>query len=1815
MEFVGRNVMKEFSGYGVFKGVVESYDSSSGYFRIVYEDGDSEEVDLSEVSLLIRPSGSVPADEKVKKPGRKSKRRRRIWADSGTGFNNSAKSSGISEIEGGLGGNLNKYLPADGNLVRVVSGEKMLDLNLDDGLNSDDGLHVNVDSLENGGVRGFIDLNLTVDNELGNRLKGDDPGCPGKPTEKVKRGFDLNIGLNDESLDVDGEDETLECVKHVNGGSVCCNGTSAESLSTEHACSEGCVHSCEELKLTSRMVVDADNVNRRNGNIELKESSSVTISGSPYEDGNSRCRKKRKVEDNSSSPSVTALRRSVRWTRAMAFQVNNSSKVVADGYNDISSSVVSVVTEEKPTVEDCEGVEVSEALPPVLELPPSSTNLNLDELSVLDVFSVYACLRSFSTLLYLSPFELEDLVGALKSNISNPLLDFIHVSLLQTLRKHLEFLSSEGSESASNCLRNLNWDLLDIITWPIFMVEYLLIHGPGSKLGFNLASLKLFENDYYKQPAEVKIQVLRCLCDDAMEVDSIRSELNRRSTLAEFGVDIDRNMNNNVIIKRRPSKNALVDCGTGDDIDEVTTDYNSDECYLCKMDGNLICCDGCPAAYHSRCVGVVSNRLPEGEWYCPECSIGRQNSGMKPQKLIRGAEPLGVDPYGRLYFSSCGYLLVSDSCDVDCVFRYYNRNDLSLIIESMRSSGLVFGSILGAISERWALHTGSNLEKSSFDSPNLTSPISSLVSEPIKASISSNNLVLKDEVMDAETLDNPDVVDCAIVKANTEMEKQANNYEGLAEVLQASRPAAKHGRKKSLCAGHCSKSSLVKSKEEAPMEMQSQSNYMNNYDFARTASSVAEELTRTSSEKVNPDFSNSEEEIISIQLKVILKKSSKLCWLGILNLDAELQKEKCGWCYACRSPAEGRDCLFNMRHTDFVSEGLKTEIAGIMSKQSRKGHLIDVMCYVLSLEDRLQGLLLDPWLSPHYSNFWRTNVLEASDVATVKYCLLMLEANLHPRALSAEWSKHVDSAATMGSASHIVITSRVASRLGLSRKRCQGVDPEPTSRNGTGGLVLFWWRGGRLSRKVFNWKVLPKSLASKAARKGGCVKIPGILYSDGSEHTKRSKHVVWRAAVEASTSVEQLALLVRELDQNIRWDDIEKTHLLSLLDNESKKSIRLFKKVIVRRKTLEGTIVRYLLDFGKRRIIPDVVVRHGKMLEDSSERKKYWLDESYLPLHLLKGFEEKKIARKASKINSTRAPKNKVVKTPFRRKGLEYLVSRAERAENYQCGHCKKDVPIRDAVSCRRCCGFFHKRHVRKLSGTNAAKCPFVCHTCLAGEQVMIGKRVKKKKIQIVEGGGKVFSKGKRGRKRFVQISQDGKSVYFGKKRGRKPKSKKGERSTSSSYVSKQQVLVENTKEAKEVHGQMMFSEKSANVSPGVSLRRSSRILKSVSGQYYSGFGEDKKKEEKQTKAGTVSSKKPSQDVHSWSWKRKRTPTCSAFWINGLKLCRKPNDELIVHFKRTKLLPCEFSATATTTTTTIDQPKCPLCCEESYTSALKYIACEKCGGWFHGHAFGLDAQNVEHLIGFRCHLCLRRDPPPRCPPSYLEDAKSNSSILLHEAVNGAETEVADKLPEEAVIAIPMETNSSSSSLKFGSYNNNLPISVQNLVKSTPDNKSSSSAAYCETEPDEKLSEDAIVVPMETAADSQKKPGCPNEDLQVSLKDLVESMTDDPVVKSKLDKSCLDDQTLMQMQQLEFPVEEARNFNTADDEAMISGILLEETTPLDPPVQTDDDNNHKSGSSNERLWKQVSMQYPVEATKYTAAASLDDDQNPTQELEM
>lgn len=47
------------------------------------------------------------------------------------------------------------------------------------------------------------------------------------------------------------------------------------------------------------------------------------------------------------------------------------------------------------------------------------------------------------------------------------------------------------------------------------------------------------------------------------------------------------------------------------------TDDNYDWCLICKIGGDIICCDGCPRSAHIKCVGLA--KIPEGDWFCPRC--------------------------------------------------------------------------------------------------------------------------------------------------------------------------------------------------------------------------------------------------------------------------------------------------------------------------------------------------------------------------------------------------------------------------------------------------------------------------------------------------------------------------------------------------------------------------------------------------------------------------------------------------------------------------------------------------------------------------------------------------------------------------------------------------------------------------------------------------------------------------------------------------------------------------------------------------------------------------------------------------------------------------------------------------------------------------------------------------------------------------------------------------------------------------------------------------------------------------------------------
>ncbi|XP_035526313.1 autoimmune regulator [Morone saxatilis] len=65
--------------------------------------------------------------------------------------------------------------------------------------------------------------------------------------------------------------------------------------------------------------------------------------------------------------------------------------------------------------------------------------------------------------------------------------------------------------------------------------------------------------------------------------------------------------------------------------------YNDDECAVCKDGGELICCDGCPQAFHLTCLNPPLTSIPSGPWQCEWCCgnrVKRETAQLPLQPLI-----------------------------------------------------------------------------------------------------------------------------------------------------------------------------------------------------------------------------------------------------------------------------------------------------------------------------------------------------------------------------------------------------------------------------------------------------------------------------------------------------------------------------------------------------------------------------------------------------------------------------------------------------------------------------------------------------------------------------------------------------------------------------------------------------------------------------------------------------------------------------------------------------------------------------------------------------------------------------------------------------------------------------------------------------------------------------------------------------------------------------------------------------------------------------------------------------------------------------
>ncbi|VVC33210.1 Hypothetical protein CINCED_3A015046 [Cinara cedri] len=76
---------------------------------------------------------------------------------------------------------------------------------------------------------------------------------------------------------------------------------------------------------------------------------------------------------------------------------------------------------------------------------------------------------------------------------------------------------------------------------------------------------------------------------------------------------------------------------------EQEEDEHQEFCRVCKDGGELLCCDSCPAAYHTFCLSPPITDVPDGDWKCPRCSA-KPLPGKVSKILTWRWKPIPEDP-------------------------------------------------------------------------------------------------------------------------------------------------------------------------------------------------------------------------------------------------------------------------------------------------------------------------------------------------------------------------------------------------------------------------------------------------------------------------------------------------------------------------------------------------------------------------------------------------------------------------------------------------------------------------------------------------------------------------------------------------------------------------------------------------------------------------------------------------------------------------------------------------------------------------------------------------------------------------------------------------------------------------------------------------------------------------------------------------------------------------------------------------------------------------------------------------------------------
>uniref|UniRef100_A0A7N0U7F0 Uncharacterized protein n=1 Tax=Kalanchoe fedtschenkoi TaxID=63787 RepID=A0A7N0U7F0_KALFE len=985
----------------------------------------------------------------------------------------------------------------------------------------------------------------------------------------------------------------------------------------------------------------------------------------------------------------------------MYFGIGNGTVNFEEHQGNRADSDMDSASESCKSQDSAVGVEAESVFVPPLELPPSSGTIGVPDGYISHLFSVYSFLRSFSIRLFLSPFGLDDFVGALNCPAQNTLLDAIHVALLRALRRHLENMSADGSELASKCLRCVEWDLLDSLTWPVYIIQYLMVMGYTNGRDWKGFYRNVLEREYYSLSVGMKLVILQMLCDDILNSAEIRAEVDMREEEEGEDSEITTDVKSESIPQRvhprfsKPSackdQEAMKIIADNHEIrsrsivspanfrgtqfvadsGSVDQDSNSDECRMCGMDGTLLCCDGCPSAYHSRCIGVNKLLIPDGAWFCPECTVDKIGPVISNLTSLQSAEIFGIDSDGRVFLGTCDHLLVLKAfIEKEPCHRYYNKFDIKRVAQTLYSklSDPMYFGICKGILKYWQ--------------------------------IPEDTFVLGEKVETCEIVPNQEgefsgaAQRSLAVKSSIDVAHRASDNRSV-DVLE--------GNSLSILAANPFQVRTLTHDRKACSYTGSNFNrnaYINHYSHGDFAASAAANLAVLSSEENRGLEVHALETIkkamsanVLLHVKAFSSAATRFFWPNSERKYVEVPRERCGWCLSCRGAISSKKaCMLNAACLNAHRGAMKFLTALRVSKND-DACLASIATYILYMEDSLSALMVGPFTSASYRRQWRKKVEHASTCCALKSYLLELERNVRDVALTSDWVKHVgDSFIESLAVQNSSVTPASVPKRGRPKKKLAGSSEVAECQDKD---VINWWRGGKLSKLIFQKGMLPSRILKRAAREGGKNKIPGLYYAaEDSGIPRRSRQFIWRAAVEMCKNTSQLAIQVRTLDHHLRWSDLNRPELSSHESKGSDTEASVFRNALICDKRIVGTKISYGVVFGNQKHLPLRIMKSVTDLEqDQNSRDKHWFPEMRIPLYLIKEFEAGIVeasSQSADRASQTLSNLQKKQLKDSRRDIFLYLARKRDNESKCSCTACPLEVLLRDAVKCSDCRGYCH---------------------------------------------------------------------------------------------------------------------------------------------------------------------------------------------------------------------------------------------------------------------------------------------------------------------------------------------------------------------------------------------------------------------------------------------------------------------------------------------------------------------------------------------